>query len=53
MTETKEQFYDRSYFGLNKVLVYPNKRNTGKCEIWTIEQANQYLNYLERKENEV
>lgn len=52
MTETKDSFYERSYWNWarEKVLVYPRKRNEGKCEIWTLQQATQYVNYLERNE---
>ena len=49
--ETIEHFFDRMYRGLDKVFVYPNKRNIGKPEIWTLEQAEQYVNYL--KQNSV
>src|SRR3990167_11333285 len=50
MSENSEQFYSRSYWGDKKILVYPLKRNVGKCEIWTLEQAKQYVNYLERQD---
>ena len=49
--ETLEQFFDRSYGTLDKVFVYPVKRNVGKPEIWTLQQRKQYINYLNQNEN--
>ena len=48
----KDNFYERTYWNwvAEKVFVYPYKRNIGKPEIWTIEQARQYVNYLEQNE---
>jgi len=53
MSETSEQFYNRIYVNgtREKVWVYPRVRGKGKPAIWTIEQARQYLNYLERNQN--
>ena len=54
MSETKNVFYGRSYWdwAREKVWVYPVARNIGKPEIWTLNQAIQYVNYLERQKNE-
>ena len=48
MAETKEHFFDRIYVTLEKVFVYPNKRNIGNPQIWTLEQKEQYVNYLKQ-----
>ena len=46
--ETEEQFFNRVYvdFERDKVWVYPTTRGKGKPDFWTIQQARQYLNYL-------
>ena len=51
--ETLEQFFDRSYATLDKVFVYPVKRNVGKPEIWTLQQRKQYVNYLNQNSIEI
>ena len=52
MLETTEQFYSRVFvnFCNNKVFIFPTKKREGKCEVWSIEQAKQYLNYLSQEE---
>ena len=46
--ETLEHFFDRMYRASDKVFVYPVKRNKGNPQIWTLEQAEQYINYLKQ-----
>ena len=48
MSETPEQFYSRAYLAMDKYFIYPKTIGKGKPEIWTLEQARQYANYLER-----
>ena len=48
MPEDLEHFFDRIYVTEKKVLVYPHKRNVGKPKIWTLEQKEQYVNYLKQ-----
>ena len=51
MSEDLEHFFSRIYVTTEKVFVYPNKRNIGKPEIWTLQQKEQYVNYLKQNEN--
>ena len=53
MVEDLEHFYNRIYVALDKVFVYPNKRNVGNPEIWTLEQKGQYVNYLKQNSVEI
>lgn len=57
MVETVDDFYDRTYWNYvkGKVLVYPSKSakkslSFFKPEVWSLEKAEQYLNYLESVE---
>ena len=50
IAEAAEQFYGRSYWALDRVFVYPRIRNKGKLEIWKLQKAVQYVNYLENNE---
>ena len=50
MSESAEQFYGRAYMTLDRAFVYPKLMGKGNPEIWTLEQARQYANYLERNE---
>ena len=52
MSETADNFRDRSYWVWDReiVHVYLKKRNLGKCEIWELQKAVQYVNYLEQNE---
>lgn len=49
--ESSREFLDRSYVNWvkDKVLVFPEKAGVGKCVIWNVEQARQYLSYLKSK----
>ena len=48
MPEEINQFYDRIYCALDKLFVYPRTRGKGTPEIWTLEQKEQYVNYLKQ-----
>ncbi len=53
--ETLDEFFNREYtdFTNDKVFVYPQIRGKGKHQIWSIEQAKQYINYLKAEELEI
>ena len=50
MSEAIENFYNRIYvdFTRDKVWVYPSVIGKGKPEIWTLQQKEQYVNYLKQ-----
>ena len=54
MFESIDDFFSRIYanFPKDRIFVWPSKKKEGKCQIWTIEQAKQYLAYLKSKEAE-
>ena len=49
--ETETQFFSRIYvnFAVGSVWVYANHKMDGTPQNWTIQQARQYLNYLEQQ----
>lgn len=53
--ETVDHFLDRCYMNFidDIVFVYPNKINIGKPRIMTIDQAKQYVNYLNQHHKEI
>ena len=55
MMEKLEHFFNRIYvdFARDKVWVYPKTRGKGNFQIWTLEQAIQYFNYLKQNSVEV
>ncbi len=55
MTEKVDNFFGRVYvdFTKDKALVYPTIIGKSKPQRWSIEQARQYVQYLETEEIEV
>ena len=53
MVEDLETFYNRIYVTLEKVFVYPRIIGKGKPQIWTLQQKEQYVNYLKQNSVEV
>ncbi len=62
MVESIENFFNRIYVDFvanvgnyyqGRVLVWSYKRGLGKAEIWTLEDARQYLRYLQQQEMEI
>lgn len=55
MKETVDHFLNRVYvlFPSDIVWVYPHKNRVGDADKWTVNQAKQYIKYLEQQEEEV
>ena len=57
MIETLDNYMERAYADFvswdGKVLVYPIKIGKGKPQRWTVEQARQYVRYLENEAIEI
>lgn len=53
--ENLDEFFSRAYviFPLDKVMVFPKKIGIHTPDIWTIEEARQYIKYLENERIEM
>lgn len=55
MVETLEEFYSRIWlnFWEDRVLIFQNKKREGKPQVWNLQTARNYIQYLKSQNPEI